>query len=300
MKFMNFSYPGSNDLRLGSDYQGDCIDVTKGVLDGLIQLPEISSIEQMLQTEEGVNRFEETLSLFIQQSARSSTSLKKNWSDLTLRAPVYKPTKIIGIGLNYHDHAEELGLSKPKEPLLFAMFSNAIIGPNDNILIPEMSSQIDFEAELGIIIGRAGRHIPEKEALNYIAGYTIVNDVSARDLQFSDSQWIRGKTFDTFTPVGPCLTTTNELGDGSGLAISLRLNGETMQESNTDNLIFKVPELVSYCSRVMRLEPGDVIATGTPGGIGFSRKPQVFMKPGDMVEIDLEGIGTLQNHVDKE
>ncbi len=163
-----------------------------------------------------------------------------------------------------------------------------------------MSDQIDFEAEMGVVIGRRGRHIPVGEALDYIAGYTIVNDVSARDLQFSDNQWIRGKTFDTFAPIGPCMVTTTDLSDGDGLAIALRLNGVTMQESNTRNLIFKVPELVSYISRVLTLEPGDVIATGTPAGVGFTRTPPVFMQPGDVVEIDLEGVGTLRNRVAKE
>ena len=216
------------------------------------------------------------------------------------RQPVFTPQKLIGIGLNYHDHAKEVGKTLPKEPLLFAMYPNAVIGYDDTIAIPAMSDKIDYEAELGVIIGRRGRHIPVDEAVDYVAGYTIINDVSARDLQTSDSQWIRGKSFDTFAPMGPCMVGTSVLGDGDGLDIRLRLNGETMQDSNTRNLIFKVPDLVSYISRIMTLEPGDVISTGTPSGVGVGRKPQVFLKPGDVVEVEVEGIGTLRNAVIKE
>ena len=170
-------------------------------------------------------------------------------------------------------------------------------GHEDAIEIPEMSKKVDYEAELGVVIGRRGRHIPVDEAVDYVAGYTVLHDVSARDLQFSDSQWIRGKTFDTFAPIGPCLVSSRILGSGAGLDIQLRLNGKTMQNSNTNNLIFNVPELIAYSSRVMTLEPGDVIATGTPSGVGFKRKPPVFLKSGDVVEIDIEGIGTLRNTV---
>jgi 2-keto-4-pentenoate hydratase/2-oxohepta-3-ene-1,7-dioic acid hydratase in catechol pathway len=160
-----------------------------------------------------------------------------------------------------------------------------------------MSKQVDYEAELGVIISRRARHVSAANALQYVAGYTIVNDVSARDLQFSDGQWLRAKSFDTFAPMGPYLATTDSLGSADGLNIELRLNGKTLQKSNTSNMIFKVPELVSYISQVMTLEVGDVISTGTPGGVGFVRNPQVFMKPGDVVEVELEGIGVLRNPV---
>ena len=156
---------------------------------------------------------------------------------------------------------------------------------------------MDYEAELGVVIGRRAQHVDLANALDYVAGYTIVNDVSARDLQFSDGQWLRSKSFDTFAPMGPYLVTRETLRDGNGLNIELRLNGKTMQKSNTRNLIFKVPELVSYISRIMTLEVGDVIATGTPGGVGFGRNPQVFLKPGDVVDIEIEGIGLLTNSV---
>jgi 2-keto-4-pentenoate hydratase/2-oxohepta-3-ene-1,7-dioic acid hydratase in catechol pathway len=160
-----------------------------------------------------------------------------------------------------------------------------------------MSRQIDYEAELAVVIGKRARHVPVESALDHIAGYTIFNDVSARDLQFSDGQWLRAKNFDTFAPMGPFLATRSKLGDGSGLEIELRLNGKTMQKSNTRNLIFDVPNLISYISRVMTLEVGDVIATGTPAGVGYVRNPPVFMKAGDVVEIEIEGIGQLRNPV---
>jgi acylpyruvate hydrolase len=192
---------------------------------------------------------------------------------------------------------EEIKGQTPKQPLLFGMYANAITGPEDPVILPPMSQQVDYEAELGVVIGRHGRQVPVETAVEYIAGYTIINDVSARDLQFSDGQWLRAKSFDSFAPMGPYLVTRHTLHDGDGLDIELRLNGKTMQKSNTRNLIFKVPELVSYISKVMTLEIGDVIATGTPGGVGFVRNPQVFMKPGDVVEIEIEGIGQLRNSI---
>jgi acylpyruvate hydrolase len=232
--------------------------------------------------------------------ARSSGGIQGflfNESDITFRAPIVHPEKLIGIGLNYRDHVEEIKGQIPKQPLIFGMYGNAIIGPEETIIIPPASKQVDYEAELGVVIGRRARQVSRENAIDFVAGYTIINDVSARDLQFSDGQWVRAKSFDTFAPMGPYLVTKNSLGDGDGLAIELRLNGKTMQKSNTRNLIFKVPDLVSYISEIMTLEVGDVIATGTPGGVGFVRNPQVFMKPGDVVEIELEGIGLLRNRV---
>src|SRR5207253_81821 len=218
-------------------------------------------------------------------------------SDVTFRSPVTRPQKLIGIGLNYKDHVEEIKGQMPEQPLLFGMYGSAIIGPEESIVIPPMSKQVDYEAELGVVIGRRAHQISRQAALDHVAGYTIINDVSARDLQFSDGQWLRAKSFDTFAPMGPYLVTRNTLGDADGLGIELRLNGKTMQKSNTRNLIFRVPDLVSYISQIMTLEVGDVIATGTPGGVGFGRSPQIFMKPGDVVEIEIEGIGQLRNPI---
>ncbi len=297
MKFMNFCRGEGDAVRLGSEIGQHCLDVTGAISAGHIQFNNVSSVEGALHSEGGIEALEKQLHRMEGKLSGLGNELLIPTSELRLRQPVFHPEKIIGIGLNYHDHADEVAMTKPEQPMLFAMFANTIIGPGDSVVIPEISSQIDFEAEMGVVIGRRGRHIAVEEAIEHVAGYTIVNDVSARDLQFSDNQWIRGKSFDTFAPIGPCLVTTSDLGDGDGLRISLRLNGETMQDSNTSNLIFKVAELVSYTSRVLTLAPGDVIATGTPAGVGFTRKPPVFMKPGDVVEIDLEGVGTLRNTV---
>lgn len=297
MKLMNFSIAEDAGIRLGLEIEGGCLDLTSARNAGAFDAGSGNSIEDVLRGDGGIQSFETRI------SALDVASLGKFLipaGGFRPRPPVRSPQKVIGIGLNYHDHAKEVGKELPTEPLLFAMFPNAIIGYGDEIVIPAMSDKVDYEAELGVIIGRRGRHIPVEAAISYVAGYTIINDVSARDLQTSDSQWIRGKSFDTFAPMGPCLVPASILADGDGLDIRLRLNGQTMQASNTRNLIFKVPDLVSYISRVMTLEPGDVISTGTPSGVGVGRRPRVFLKPGDAVEVEIEGIGTLRNTVVKE
>ena len=298
MKFMNFSRKSQpNVVRLGCIFGDTCFDLTKAVGNDLLEFPRVVfTIEEVLQVKDGLQLLEDQVAHLARSSSGIQTYLFDD-SDVVLRAPITHPSKLIGIGLNYRDHVEEIKGQIPKQPLLFAMYANAIIGPEDAIVIPSVSKQVDYEAELGVVIGQKARQVSREAALDYVAGYTIVHDVSARDLQFSDGQWVRAKSFDTFAPIGPYLVTRNALGDGDGLAIELRLNGKTMQKSNTGNLIFKVPELVSYISQAMTLEVGDVIATGTPGGVGFVRNPQVFMKPGDVVEIELEGIGLLRNQV---
>jgi acylpyruvate hydrolase len=295
MNFSRKSVPGV--IRIGCELGGACFDVTKAIGDDLLQFPRVVfTLEEVLKVRDGLQLLETQL-----QDLRKSTGGIQGYffdiDDAVFHAPVMRPLKLIGIGLNYRDHVEEIKASVPKEPLLFGMYSNAIISPEQPIVIPPMSKQIDYEAELGVIIGRRARHVSVQNALECVAGYTIINDVSARDLQAADRQWLRAKSFDTFAPMGPYLVTQETLRDGDGLGIQLRLNGATMQKSNTSNLIFKVPQLVSHISQVMTLEAGDVIATGTPGGVGFVRNPQVFMKPGDIVEIDIEGIGTLRNPV---
>ena len=298
MKFMNFSRKNAPAvLRLGSVFGDTCVDVTKAIGDDLLEFPRVVfTIEEVLQVKDGLQLLEEQLQ-GLQRTSGDIQSYLFNISDVSLHAPIAHPTKLIGIGLNYKDHIEETKAKTPKEPLLFAMYANAIIGPEQPIVIPPVSRQIDYEAELAVVIGRRGRHVPVENALDYVAGYTIVNDVSARDLQFSDGQWLRAKSFETFAPMGPFLVTKEKLGGADGLAIQLRLNGKTMQNSNTSNLLFKVPELISHISKAMTLEVGDVIATGTPGGVGFTRNPPVFMKPGDIVEIEVEGIVVLRNSV---
>jgi 2-keto-4-pentenoate hydratase/2-oxohepta-3-ene-1,7-dioic acid hydratase in catechol pathway len=221
--------------------------------------------------------------------------------ELTLLAPIPRPTKIIAIGLNYRDHAEETGQKLPEAPILFSKPPTATIGHGANIIIPSDASQIDYEVELGVIIGKGGRNIPVDTALEYVGGYTVFNDVSARDYQFRDGQWFRGKSFDTFAPMGPCLTLPDQIQDPQDLQMQLRLNGKIRQNSSTANMVFSVAELIADISQVMTLEPGDVIATGTPSGVGFKVKPKpVFLQPGDVVEAEINGIGILRNPVEKD
>ena len=218
-------------------------------------------------------------------------------SEIKLAAPVPRPSKIICIGLNYLDHVKESGAEIPKAPLIFSKFDTCVAAPGDPILIPVNSEQVDFEAELAVVIGRRAKNVRVEEAMGYVFGYTNFNDVSARDMQFADGQWQRGKSCDTFAPFGEFIATKDEITDPHRLRIQFRLNGETMQDSNTDQLIFGIPELVEYISRSITLEPGDVIATGTPPGVGFARNPPVFLKDGDVCEVEIEGLGVLSNPV---
>ncbi|GAB4148875.1 MAG: hypothetical protein Tsb009_22950 [Planctomycetaceae bacterium] len=216
-----------------------------------------------------------------------------------LRAPIGSPGKVICIGLNYRDHAEESGMDIPTEPVCFSKFSSAVVGPEDEIELPPVSSKVDYEAELVAVIGQKGKRIAAGDARAYIAGYMNGNDVSARDWQIGrpGGQWLLGKTPDTFAPTGPWLVTSDEIADPGQLAISLRLNGETMQDSSTRELIFGIEELIAHLSQLMTLEPGDLIFTGTPPGVGMARKPPVFLKPGDRVDVEIEGLGILSNPV---
>jgi 2,4-diketo-3-deoxy-L-fuconate hydrolase len=211
--------------------------------------------------------------------------------------PIERPGKIVCIGLNYRDHAEEQGAPLPEAPLLFAKWQNALIGPGEPIVIPPIVTKCDYEAELGVVIGSTVRDASAENALEAVAGYICVNDVSARDLQFADGQWTRGKSPDTFCPVGPRLVPREEVPDPQNLPIRAVLNGETMQESTTANMVFGVADLIAYITRTVTLEPGDLIATGTPAGVGAFRKPPVFMQPGDEITIEIEGLGTLTNPV---
>ena len=211
--------------------------------------------------------------------------------------PIERPGKIVCVGLNYRDHAEEQGAPLPEAPLLFAKWQNTLIGPGEFIVIPTIVTKCDYEAELGVVIGSRVRDASAENALEAVAGYICVNDVSARDLQFADGQWTRGKSPDTFCPVGPRLVPRDEIPDPQNLAIRAVLNGETMQESSTSNMVFGVADLIAYITRTITLEPGDLIATGTPAGVGAFREPPVFMRPGDEITIEIEGLGTLTNPV---
>ncbi|KXH76306.1 MAG: hypothetical protein AM326_07310 [Candidatus Thorarchaeota archaeon SMTZ-45] len=218
-------------------------------------------------------------------------------SSVTLEAPISRPGKIVALGKNYLDHVEETGSDVPEFPVVFAKFPSSVIGPDDPVPIPEVSSMIDWEVELGVVIGKTCRNISEKKSLDFVAGYTIINDVSARDLQLNDGQWVRAKSLDGFCPMGPCIVTQDELGDASKLKMHTKVNGVIKQESSTSNMMFNVRKIVSYLSKSFTLEPGDIIATGTPSGVGFVRNPPEFLKPGDKVELFIEKIGYLRNKV---
>jgi 2-keto-4-pentenoate hydratase/2-oxohepta-3-ene-1,7-dioic acid hydratase in catechol pathway len=218
-------------------------------------------------------------------------------SEVKLLAPIQRPHKIICIGLNYRDHAAESNLAVPETPTVFAKFSTSVIGPGAPIVLPEASTKPDYEAEFAVVIGKGGRYIPAGEWEKHVFGYTIVNDVSARDFQMATTQWMIGKTFDTFCPMGPAIVTADEIEDPHALAISLTIGGETLQSSNTSNLIFRIPQLIEYLSSVFTLEPGDIISTGTPAGVGFARTPPRYLKAGDEVRIQVQGIGELVNPV---
>jgi len=214
---------------------------------------------------------------------------------VTLLAPIPRPPKLICIGLNYRDHAAETKMEIPKVPTIFSKFSNVVIGPDEPILIP--SDRTDYEAEFAFVIGPGGRHIPASRAMDHVFGYTILNDVSERRYQMATSQWMIGKTFDTFAPMGPWLVTKDEIPDPHALDIQLEISGERLQDSNTRELIFRIPELIEHLSSVVTLEPGDVVSTGTPAGVGFARKPPRFLQVGDEVVIRIEKIGELRNTV---
>ena len=211
--------------------------------------------------------------------------------------PISRPGKIVCVGLNYKDHAEEQGVELPKAPLLFAKFTTSLIGPGEAIVIPPLVTQCDYEAELGVVIGATVRNVSRENALEAVAGYICANDVSARDLQFVDKQWTRGKSSDTFCPVGPRLVPAAEVADPHNLRIRAIVNGEVLQDSSTSNLIFGIDEIISYISQTATLEPGDLILTGTPAGVGVFRDPQQLLQPGDEVTIEIEGLGELTNPV---
>ncbi len=220
-----------------------------------------------------------------------------NRTQIRLEAPIPRPSKIICIGLNYRNHAIETGMDIPKSPIIFSKFVTSVAAPHQPILLPAGSRQVDYEAEFAFVIGRKAKNVGASEAMNYVFGYTNFNDVSARDFQFADGQWQRGKSCDTFAPFGEFVATADEIGDPNNLRIQFRLNGKTLQDSSTSELIFRIPELIEFLSCSITLEPGDIIATGTPPGVGFARKPPIFLKDGDVAEVEIDGLGVLSNPV---
>lgn len=226
-----------------------------------------------------------------------ATSSKYRFSDVQLLAPIPRPRKLICVGLNYRDHAAETGAQIPKVPTIFNKFATAVIGPGANVVLPKVSKAPDYEAEFAFVIGKGGRNIEADDWQNHVFGYTMVNDVSARDYQRATSQWLMGKTFDTFAPTGPWIVTADEIADPHDLDIQMEINGEILQDSNTRELIFKIPDLIAFLSSVFTLEPGDIVSTGTPAGVGFARKPPRYLHPGDEMTVRIPAIGELHNPV---
>jgi 2-keto-4-pentenoate hydratase/2-oxohepta-3-ene-1,7-dioic acid hydratase in catechol pathway len=222
-----------------------------------------------------------------------SENLPEVSTETRLGPPIKKPSKIVCVGLNYAKHAEESGMSLPKEPVLFFKSTSAIVGANDDVIIPKGSTKTDWEVELGVVIGEQASYVSEADAMNHVAGYVLHNDYSEREFQLEkEGQWVKGKSCDTFAPIGPFLATKEEIQNPHNLDLWLKVNGETLQLSNTSDLVFNIPQLVSYISQYMTLLPGDIISTGTPFGVGFGFDPPKYLKPGDVVELGIEGLGT--------
>jgi len=240
---------------------------------------------------DGLNRLQK----FVEANKEKLPKLSK---DIRLASPVSRPSKIVCIGLNYADHAKETNAQVPKEPILFFKSTTALIGPNDDVIIPKNSKKTDWEVELAVVIGKKALYVEESEALNYVAGYCLHNDLSEREFQLErNGQWVKGKSCDTFAPLGPFLATKDEIENVDALHLWLTVNGKTMQNSSTANFIFKIPFLVSYISQFMTLLPGDVISTGTPSGVGLGFKPPIYLKEGDVVELGIDGLGSSKQNV---
>ncbi len=315
MRLVTFEVQGVN--RLGAEQDGGVVDLNRGY--GLMlaargvqdfqdqadrDLPAdmLRFLEGWEQTEPRAREVLAFAAAVQKADGPLAQALIRPAPEVRLRAPISNPQKVICLGLNYRDHAQETNSPIPSEPVLFSKFSSAIIGPEDPIVLPSVSQQVDYEAELACIISRRGRHIPKEQGLEHVAGYTVFHDVSARDYQIGKpgGQWLSGKTFDTFAPLGPALVTKDDVPNPHVLDIRCTVNGEVLQSSNTRHLIFSVEDIIAYCSHIFTLEPGDVIATGTPGGIGFTRKPQRFLKHGDVAVIEVARLGALRNPVRSE
>jgi 2,4-didehydro-3-deoxy-L-rhamnonate hydrolase len=228
----------------------------------------------------------------------NKSQLPKLGKDIRLASPIARPSKIVCIGLNYADHARETNAQVPKEPIIFFKSTTALIGPNDDVIIPKNSNKTDWEVELAVVIGKKASYIEESEALDYVAGYCLHNDLSEREFQIErGGQWVKGKSCDTFAPLGPFLATQDEIRDVNNLRLWLKVNGQTMQDGTTANLIFKIPFLISYLSQFMTLLPGDIISTGTPAGVGLGMNPQVYLKAGDVVELGIDGLGSAKQNL---
>lgn len=286
------TYRSGDATRAGAVYQGYVVDVnrlTSGAAPAeMIALltagePALTAVRRALAERDG--------------AALAAQGLAQPQADVKLAAPVPTPGKIVAIGLNYRQHAVEANMEIPSEPVVFAKLPSTVIGPDEPIVIPPVTTKADYEAELAVVIGKPAKNVSAAAAYEYVAGYTCHNDVSAREWQFKTSQWMIGKNFDTFSPLGPCIVTRDEIPDPHALELRCRVDGQELQYSGTGDMIFAVPEVIAYLSQVMTLLPGDIIATGTPGGIGASRKPRRYLQPGQRVEVEISDVGILSNPV---
>jgi 2-keto-4-pentenoate hydratase/2-oxohepta-3-ene-1,7-dioic acid hydratase in catechol pathway len=297
------SYYKNRALRGGAVVGNYVIDLEKAAKAlGSGTLP-VSIREILEEGEPGVSRARKTVRRAEQKLKEVAGKKERRpvwaflFSDVELGPPIPNPEKIICIGQNYIDHCREQNVEPPKTPIIFTKFPTTLTGPSAPIKLPpdSVTSKVDFEVELAFVMGREAKRVPASKAMEYVAGFMVMNDVTGRDVQYGDKQWVRGKSFDTFGPCGPWLITADEIPDSKNLRLSLKLNGQTMQDSSTSNLIFDVPFLIEYLSRGITFKPGDIVSTGTPPGVGIFRNPPVLLKPGDVMEAWVEGIGTLQN-----
>ncbi|MEK3910293.1 fumarylacetoacetate hydrolase family protein [Paenibacillus sp. FSL H7-0331] len=309
MKLVSFNYEGNT--RIGCRLENQIIDLNlacRSMLeaDGVIRAAQIAEAyvpANMVEFLQGgipsMALANKAVDYILNSTEGFKYKVLHNVSNVKIEAPVLNPGKMICVGHNYREHILEMGRGLPPVPVVFAKFSNTIVGPQDDIPFYPVSEQLDYEAEFAFVVGKRARSVSQADALNYVAGYTIVNDVTYRDIQRRTIEWLQGKTVEGSAPMGPWLVTTDELQDPSGLEVVLTVNGEERQHSNTSNLVFSVSYLVEFLSNLMTLEPGDVILTGTPGGVGVAREPQVFLKDGDVVRIEIDRVGVLENKVKK-
>ena len=277
MKLIRFGAPGSE--KPGIEVEGIRYDVSNLVHD----------YDEDFFTDGGIEK--------LQKSFDTSSAMQVA-ADVRLGAPVKRPGKIICIGLNYRKHAEESGMAVPTEPVVFFKASSSVVGPNDQIIIPKNSVKTDWEVELAVVIGKKANYVSEEEALDYVAGYVLHNEVSEREFQLErGGQWVKGKSCDTFAPLGPCLVTSDDVANPNSLNLWLKLNGENVQDGNTNDFVFNVQEVISYLSQFMSLMPGDIISTGTPAGVGLGFNPPKYLKHGDVIELGIEGLGTARQEV---
>ena len=294
MQLVSYRRQGNaiNPWRAGVVHDGHVVDVASLLPNSSGEL----TTRQLLAA--GPTRLQQVFELArkVRDSDAGAPNLLQS-TDVELGPPVPDPDKIICIGVNYADHASEAGLAQTDVPLFFAKFRNSLTGPTSPIRIPRVSNQIDYEGELAFIIGARCKDVSEREALQYVAGYTLMNDVSARDLQMQTSQYIAGKALDTFAPMGPGMVLASEIPDPQALTLTTRVNGQVVQHASTATMIFSVAKIVAFLTSIMTLEAGDIIATGTPAGVGFKRTPPLYLRDGDIVEVEIEGIGQLRNPV---